>query len=60
MEGDHRRRSNVEVPENVERPSRGPRRRTRDSGAVSPPRPKKQTDEVVRQPDEQPVGPQSQ
>lgn len=36
MEGDHRKRSNEEMNENVERPSRGPQRRTRDSGAMTP------------------------
>ena len=34
MEGDHRRRINERLPDDSERPSRGPRRRTRDSGAV--------------------------
>lgn len=59
MDADHRQRGDVEVPENVERPSRAPRRRTRDSGAVPPPHTRKQTDELVRRPDEQPVGPHS-
>ena len=34
MDRDHRKHSNDNVPENFERPARGPRRRTRDSGAL--------------------------
>jgi hypothetical protein len=34
MEGDHRRRVNERLPDDSERSSRGPTRRTRDSGAI--------------------------
>ena len=34
MEGDHRRRISERLPDDTERPSRGPTRRTRDSGAI--------------------------
>jgi hypothetical protein len=34
MDGDQRKVGNEDVTENVERPARGPRRRTRDSGAL--------------------------
>ena len=34
MDTDRRKHSNETVPENQERPARGPRRRTRDSGAL--------------------------
>jgi hypothetical protein len=34
MDSERRKHSNETVPENVERPARGPRRRTRDSGAL--------------------------
>lgn len=34
MEGGHRKRSQEDLPENVERPARGRLRRTRDSGAL--------------------------
>lgn len=37
MDRDDRKHSNENVPENLERPSRGPRRRTRDSGALPEP-----------------------
>jgi hypothetical protein len=50
MEREHRKRSNDNPPENVERPARGRQRRTRDSGAlpdVTPTR-KNRLDETPR------------
>ena len=47
---EHRKRSNDELPENVERPARGRLRRTRDSGAspdITPPR-KSRLDEPTK------------
>lgn len=54
MEAEHRKRGDENLPENVERPSRGRLRRTRDSGAlpdVTPSRKNRLDDRSKRNPD---------